>query len=161
MAKRRRFVASAAARRRKGATAGAPTCVFAPLLLYARTVNCPRCVGRGGEAASAYRGAVVHGSVVALVNEKHRAGPTIERCPSCRGAFVTNEDLVTIENRATRSNVTQGRVWDPPTEAITCPSCTSETTRREWGIGTLVFVDVCIECRGVWLDGGELESIGG
>jgi hypothetical protein len=27
--------------------------------------------------------------------------------------------------------------------------------------GTLVFVDVCIDCRGVWLDGGELETLGG
>jgi len=40
-----------------------------------------------------------------------------------------------------------------------CPSCTGETTRRHWGIGTMVDVDICIECRGVWLDGGELESI--
>ena len=30
---------------------------------------------------------------------------------------------------------------------------------REWSIGTLVFVDVCLECRGVWVDGGELEAL--
>ncbi|MFO0736581.1 MAG: zf-TFIIB domain-containing protein [Labilithrix sp.] len=127
-------------------------------------MQCPRCVGAGGGGESAYRGGFVHGSVVHLVEEKHRAGVTIQRCPSCRGAFVEYEDLKTIENRAERGSAASGarqRAWDPPTEAIACPSCQSETTRREWSIGTLLFVDVCIECRGVWLDGGELEAIGG
>jgi Zn-finger nucleic acid-binding protein len=30
---------------------------------------------------------------------------------------------------------------------------------REWSIGTLVMVDVCINCRGVWLDAGELRTL--
>lgn len=37
-----------------------------------------------------------------------------------------------------------------------CPSCTSpmsEVSRRG------VYVDVCPSCRGVWLDGGELEKL--
>lgn len=87
----------------------------------------------------------------------------IQRCPSCRGAFVEYDDLKTIENRGSgmsRSDA-RARAWDPPTEEIACPSCQSETTRREWSIGTLLFVDVCIECRGVWLDPGELEAISG
>lgn len=106
----------------------------------------------------------MHGSVVHLREEKHSAGPKIQRCPSCRGAFVEYEDLRTIDNRAERGAAAKGaarRAWDPPTEAIACPSCHSETTRREWGIGTLLFVDVCLECRGVWLDPGELEAISG
>ncbi|MBX3232305.1 MAG: zf-TFIIB domain-containing protein [Labilithrix sp.] len=104
---------------------------------------------------------MVHGRVVALVDERHPAGPTIQRCPSCRGAFVAYEDLLTIENRGSRTaKGAAKRVWDRPTEAIACASCTGETTKREWSIGTMIFVDVCIECRGVWLDGGELEAIG-
>lgn len=112
---------------------------------------------------SAYRGGNVHGTVTALVSVKHKAGPTIQRCPSCRGHFVEHEDLVKIENAAERRGMsnTRTRAWDPPAPAIACPSCSGETTRRAWGIGTMVFVDICIECRGVWLDGGELEQISG
>ena len=120
--------------------------------------------GAGGSGESAYRGGNVHGSVVHLQTDEHPAGPSIQRCPSCRGAFVEYEDLKTIENRAGRAgaaSTASQRVWDPPTPEIRCPSCHGETTRREWGIGTLLFVDVCIECRGVWLDGGELEAISG
>lgn len=60
----------------------------------------------------------------------------------------------TTAEMARRAAATGGR-------AITCPDCSSETTRREWSFSTLVFVDICIECRGVWLDGGELEALDG
>ena len=125
-------------------------------------MNCPRCTAAGGEMQSAYRGGFTHGTVVALVDDTS-GGSVIQRCPSCRGAFVEYEELKAIENRSKVSAATSAskRTWDPPTEAIACPSCQSETTRREWSIGTLLFVDVCIECRGVWLDSGELEAIGG
>jgi hypothetical protein len=53
------------------------------------------------------------------------------------------------------------RAAAPPTKAITCPACDSETTRREWRFSTFVVVDICVECRGVWLDPGELEELAG
>lgn len=130
-------------------------------------MNCPRCIGGGGGGTSPYRGEVKHGSVVALVEERHaKANVTISRCTSCRGAFAEYEALIAIETagREKKRSVAAGaarRGYDPPTEKMGCPSCSGETTRREWSIGTLLFVDVCIECRGVWLDGGELEAIGG
>jgi Zn-finger nucleic acid-binding protein len=128
-------------------------------------LNCPRCVSRG--AANPYRGERPATSV-ALASTPHAAGVTVERCTSCRGTFAEYEALVAIENAARREkrwpSSREGvarRAYDPPTEAILCSSCSGETVRREWSIGTLVFVDVCIECRGVWLDGGELEILGG
>ncbi len=39
---------------------------------------------------------------------------------------------------------------------LVCPNCQSpmtEVARRG------VYVDVCVQCRGVWLDGGELEKL--
>ena len=46
---------------------------------------------------------------------------------------------------------------------VVCAKCGGETTRREWSIGTLTYVDICtdFDCRGVWLDAGELEAIAG
>lgn len=128
-------------------------------------MNCPRCTN--DPRVSAYRGEVRTASASSVLSEEvHPAGVRVARCRSCRGAFVAHEDLVKIEShgrekrgRALFSGAA-GRTWDPPTEAIACPSCFSETTRREWSIGTLLFVDVCVECRGVWLDGGELEAFG-
>lgn len=128
-------------------------------------MDCPRCVRPGRSAA--YRGVAAPDAVVPLVPERHAANVTIARCPSCRGAFAEHAALIAIENAA-RGNRNRGasraeaarRAYDPPTPAIACPSCSAETIRREWGIGTLLFVDVCVECRGVWLDGGELEAIG-
>lgn len=130
-------------------------------------LSCPRCISGRAGGASAYRGDGPRGPGVALSSEPHPAGVAIERCGSCRGAFVMHETLVAIENHARRVghkvslDAAARRAWDAPTVPITCPSCHGETTRREWGIATLVFVDVCIECRGVWLDGGELETLAG
>jgi len=38
-----------------------------------------------------------------------------------------------------------------------CPACKSEMFVLEFD---LVEIDYCLECRGVWLDSGELEMIG-
>lgn len=130
-------------------------------------MNCPRCVPR--DLAAPYRQSGHRRAGAVLVPEKHEAvdSNSIARCPSCRGVFAENDALVAIENAARRTKKyaplagAVRRAYDPPTEAISCPSCAGETTRREWSIGTLVFVDVCLECRGVWLDGGELETLGG
>jgi Zn-finger nucleic acid-binding protein len=137
---------------------------------YDGAVDCPRCFSDAPDAATAYRGVVgPAGHTTLQIEEVSSAGVTIARCPSCRGAFVEYEALVAIENAARREKkrgrpaswqaAPTRRAWDAPTPAIDCPSCSSATIRREWGIGTLLYVDVCLECRGVWLDGGELEAI--
>lgn len=131
-------------------------------------MNCPRCVPKSGVATSPYRGEHRRGKAIVLAPETHAAaGVPIARCPLCRGVFAEYEALAAIESVARRKKRgpslagVVGRAYEPPTEAMSCPSCSGETTRREWSMGTLVFVDVCIECRGVWLDSGELETLGG
>ena len=131
-------------------------------------MNCPRCTPNGGVAVSPYRGEARRGAAVVLQPELHAAaGVQIVRCPSCAGVFAEYGALTAIESAARRKGRAPslagavGRAYAPPTEAMSCPSCAGETTRREWSMNTLVFVDVCVECRGVWLDGGELETLGG
>jgi Zn-finger nucleic acid-binding protein len=41
-------------------------------------------------------------------------------------------------------------------EAIKCPKCQITMREREQGD---VIVDICPQCRGVWLDAGELEKL--
>jgi Transcription factor zinc-finger len=130
-------------------------------------MNCPRCIKRLGGHDGPYRGQGVQELPVELVPDPRESGVVALLCRSCGGAFVTNEDLVRVENHARNLDRRVSprevamRAYAPATTAITCPSCGEETTRRQWGIGTLVYVDVCIECRGVWLDVGELDQLEG
>lgn len=131
-------------------------------------MNCPRCVRRTStKELGAYRSAGPIESPVALVTEQHPARVTVARCPSCAGAFASHDAMNAIDDhgRSARARTTSAemarRAAAPGGRAISCPECNSETTRREWSFSTLVFVDICIECRGVWLDGGELEALDG
>lgn len=132
-------------------------------------MNCPRCIRRSATPdLGAYRSAGPIESPVALVDEIHAAQVTIARCPSCRGAFASHEAMHAIDDQGRKRgrgspNTAEmaRRAAAPAGRRISCPDCSSETTRREWSFSTLVFVDVCIECRGVWMDGGEVEAIDG
>lgn len=112
-----------------------------------------------------------------LVPEQHPAGITLDRCPSCRGAFLEHGELERVEahlREHRRGAKLRGidylrRAYEharhpegapelerPPRD---CPACDQVMFEREWGIGTFVRVDVCLDCRGVWLDPGELEAL--
>jgi uncharacterized protein len=41
-------------------------------------------------------------------------------------------------------------------EAVTCPKCQVAMREREKGD---IIIDICPQCRGVWLDAGELEKL--
>lgn len=41
-------------------------------------------------------------------------------------------------------------------EAVKCPKCQITMREREQGD---VIIDICPQCRGVWLDAGELEKL--
>lgn len=129
-------------------------------------MDCPRCRRRAPHGEGPYRSAAVAPVPVALEPEAHPSGASIHRCPSCLGVFAAHEAMRRIDaapTSASRSTEnpfeTARRAAAPPTAKITCPACDGETTRREWRFSTLVVVDVCVECRGVWLDPGELEEL--
>ena len=114
-----------------------------------------------------YRSSVPTREPVHLVAEAHAAGVEIARCPSCQGAFATHDAMRAIDTFGyeKRANTSPGemarRAAGTPSKKVRCPACDEETTRREWSFNTLVIVDICVECRGVWLDGGELEALDG
>jgi Zn-finger nucleic acid-binding protein len=115
-----------------------------------------------GSGDGPYRGGADQSLPIALVREEHPAGVAIERCRACGGAFVQSADLRRIEDRGRRASsaaVIALRGFDPAYEDIRCVACGGETNRREWSMNTLVYVDVCIECQGVWLDAGELDAL--
>lgn len=60
--------------------------------------------------------------------------------------------------RATTAELAR-RAFGTERPVARCPRCDEEMFARQWGMASMVVVDVCIECSGVWLDGGELEQL--
>lgn len=137
-------------------------------------MDCPRCK-LALSSTDPYRGAdTQHRRTEPLKTIKHAAGVEIDQCTGCGGVFLDAGELQKIQSAAarTKSNVTppshiqrvyaRGREQaehgeNPPT--LTCPACGGEMAARDWGFGSEVTIDTCIECFGVWLDFTELETL--
>ncbi len=137
-------------------------------------MDCPRCK-LDLSSTDPYRGAdIQHRRTEALQTIKHAAGVEIEQCNGCGGVFLDEGELRKIQSAAskTKSNVTPPspikRAYargherakhggNPPT--LMCPACNGEMAPRNWGFGSEVTIDTCLECFGVWLDYTELETL--
>ena len=138
-------------------------------------MECPRCELAPKPAGPYRESASPRAEHPTLVDEKRPEGPVVARCPSCGGAFLAPGALQSIEiavqrqksrvdgrellRRAFARPHQQQDEEEAEKPLLRCPSCNDEMIEREWSTGTLVFVDVCLECRGVWVDGGELEAL--
>lgn len=140
-------------------------------------MECPRC--KIELTNDPYRGTEErHRPRVRLHAVAHEAGVEIDRCSGCGGVFLDHGELAKIQNAASQGDTKQtvaptttiqrvyarGRERGAGTDheaavALVCPACGGEMAGRNWGFGSEVMVDTCIECRGVWLDFGELEAL--
>lgn len=101
----------------------------------------------------------------------HEAKVPYETCELCGGVFLEKADLTKIETRAsgrTRKVDRAVGVFERSLKVAkarlthvspSCPRCKEEMFEREWRMGTMVMIDICISCEGVWLDAGELEAL--
>jgi uncharacterized protein len=137
-------------------------------------MDCPRCK-LALSSTGAYRGAgIQHQRAEPLQTIKHAAGVEIDQCTGCGGVFLDAGELQKIQSAAsqTKSNVAAPprieRVYARAREraehggeapTLTCPACSSEMASRDWGFGSEVTIDTCLECFGVWLDYTELEAL--
>ena len=137
-------------------------------------MDCPRCK-LALSTTDTYRGAEnKHRRTEALHTIKHAAGVEIEQCAGCGGVFLDAGELQKIQSAAssTKSNITPPsrieRVYARGREnsehggnapTLMCPACGGEMASRNWGFGTEVTIDTCLECFGVWLDYTELETL--
>lgn len=141
---------------------------------YARPVDCPRCVAVAHEGP--YReGPAAHLRRPGLVRELHPSTLEIDRCPSCGGIWLAPGELERAEALARkrgkksadaaviadlfRRTYVNARRKGEHREAIDCPACDEVMFEREWLYGSQVKVEVCMGCRGVWLDEGELDDL--
>jgi len=78
---------------------------------------------------------------------------TIDVCPSCRGVWFDRGEIGRISrDRGLEILIVR---YAGGRSALTCPRCAQPMSRRPVSEITL---EVCLRCRGVWMDAGELEA---
>ena len=106
-----------------------------------------------------------------LAKEVYEANIEIEKCATCGGVWLDDNELERIQDTAERdytSDIEQlpnlvdqayamALAGSRPT--VQCPGCSKEMERREHGGCSQILIDTCTECGGVWLDAGELKAL--
>ena len=95
--------------------------------------------------------------------ERRPVGPAeMFICPECHGLWISEADLeafLHMPSEVWKLPAVRARFWSPSVydDTARCPcghdNAMESLTRR----GTRI--DVCGSCRGVWLDGGEMQSL--
>ncbi|MFW6158174.1 MAG: zf-TFIIB domain-containing protein [Planctomycetota bacterium] len=79
----------------------------------------------------------------------------VDYCPECRGIWFDRSELETVSSAAEeRLSVPR----DATRTALICPRC-SEALHSFKYPETLVTIDMCKACGGLWLDSGEFKEI--
>jgi Zn-finger nucleic acid-binding protein len=139
-------------------------------------VDCPRCTPAPSHDSPYRDGPAEHLRRPPLSTEKHPSGLTIDRCTTCGGVWLDPGEMEQAERiarergkgrkdegvviadlyRRTYDNARRAQQERPP---IDCPACGDPMFEREWIYGSALRVEVCMSCRGVWLDEGELDDL--
>lgn len=88
----------------------------------------------------------------------------IDTCPECHGLWFDADELRSFyASRALKDQFMPSRTYKPgshtfeiTTKARRCPRCPKALARTQVGD---IYVDVCSDCQGIWLDDGELDRI--
>ncbi len=107
-----------------------------------------------------------------LAARLYEADIQVDVCKECDGVWLDRGELEriqeTVENdyrdeleNMPESTVQAYRVARHEREraALSCPSCAAEMSEREHGYCSQIYIDVCVECQGVWLQAGELKAL--
>jgi Zn-finger nucleic acid-binding protein len=79
----------------------------------------------------------------------------IDACPACKGLWFDGEELERVLPAAANELTAPA---DAAESAKNCPRCSVPLARFQYP-QTLVTVDLCRECGGLWLDPGEFQEI--
>jgi Zn-finger nucleic acid-binding protein len=89
-------------------------------------------------------------------------GVTVDRCAACAGVWFDAEELSQLLSEEARhvGELLQGSLSaEADGKKAHCPRDGSKMMRVYSAIDHSVILDVCGQCRGVWLDGGEFEKL--
>lgn len=107
----------------------------------------------------------------ALLKTIKYEGIEIESCSGCDGEWLDHDELKHVaqardvlfdkeERRAVAAatKITGVKIEDVDRD-LSCPKCSGQTDAINYGGDTGIIIDRCTDCRGIWLDSGELEKI--
>ena len=108
---------------------------------------------------------------VELEKTIYEADVEIDKCPKCRGIWLDPGELEQIQktqevDHSARLEVgenveaaTYNRDRQLTASAIKCPTCDILMEKHEHDENSLIVIDFCSKCHGIWLDEGELEAL--
>ncbi|MBU1535151.1 zf-TFIIB domain-containing protein [Myxococcota bacterium] len=106
-----------------------------------------------------------------LKKEIYEAEIEIDMCPTCRGLWLDPGELETIqqtqeidyserlEHNVNKEAMEYNRERQLKAEPIKCPGCSTLMEKQEHDHNSLIVIDFCPSCFGIWLDEGELEAL--
>jgi Zn-finger nucleic acid-binding protein len=96
-------------------------------------------------------------------------GVSYDACSHCGGLWLDQGELPRLLKHSPEeierleqqlSAKTGDAVVVPETEtALVCPACSVPIQTRQYAIDTGIYIDRCDQCRGIWVDSGELTRI--
>lgn len=109
-------------------------------IIYERKIDCPRCF------------------VKMFRKEVEIFGPNIEIdiCPKCNGTWLDYGELGKMVKDKKISNYLTKNIGTKTESKLVCPRCGGLMDIEKAGD---IEVDVCLTCRGVFLDEGELDEL--
>ncbi len=108
-------------------------------------MNCPKCQGKDLQPTTV-------------------RDVTVDRCPACAGIWFDERELPQVlrlsgvELRPLGGGRSNAERDDHMGD---CPRDRVRMTRMHSATNAEVVVDTCLECHGIWLDGGELDRLRG
>lgn len=106
-----------------------------------------------------------------LIKTRYEASIEVDQCPACQGMWLDQGELEAIQEtrdhdysaelNALPNVVAQSyRLAQARHEATyRCPQCDADMSKREYGYGSQVMIDVCPSCRGIWLHQNEIQEL--
>jgi Zn-finger nucleic acid-binding protein len=105
-----------------------------------------------------------------LVGDEYE-GVEVERCPGCRGFWISGTRLADIIEKREKAfsleeieayrqvhESRRGLVNQADSETV-CPQCGADMQQNRYTYAQEVLIDRCSQGHGVWLDQGEVEHI--
>lgn len=103
--------------------------------------------------------------------EVYEADITVDVCPQCGGVWLDKGELESIQETVEkdyskelshlpdRLGAMSARLKQEAAPPVSCPLCSGEMARKEYGYTSQILIDTCPSCRGIWLDKGELQAL--
>jgi Zn-finger nucleic acid-binding protein len=91
------------------------------------------------------------------VRHSHHRSVEVDVCPTCQGIFLDKKEIRTLTGSSSLNQLLTKYLGLDSDSQLVCPNCGGLMDGEDAGD---IRVDVCLDCKGVWLDAGELERLG-